>query len=53
MQPRVDIPIDWSKTDYEIFVAELDAGNWDNPLCDTVLDLPLFSGRVARQPIIC
>ncbi|CAE7237168.1 unnamed protein product, partial [Symbiodinium sp. KB8] len=41
VQPRLERSIDWSKTDFEIFVAELDAGNWDNPLCDTVVDLAL------------
>ena len=45
MQPRLERSIDWSKTDFEIFVAELDAGNWDNPLCDTVVDLALRSIR--------
>ena len=49
MQPRMEVSIDWSKTDFEIYMAELDAGNWDDPICDTVVDLVLLSGR-ASQP---
>ncbi|CAE7254603.1 unnamed protein product, partial [Symbiodinium necroappetens] len=42
VQPRMEVSIDWSKTDFEIYMAELDAGNWDDPICDTVVDLAMM-----------